>query len=79
MTVSLEDVLRWPATVNVDPACAALGISRSLGYALIARGEFPARVIKVSNRYRVITASLVVLLAAEEVRYEPTAGGTIPT
>jgi hypothetical protein len=42
----------WP------DACRAFNIGRSAGYDLVARGEFPCRVITVGNRYRVVTADL---------------------
>lgn len=52
----------WPATVDVETACSAFGVSRSYGYELVARDEFPARVIKVGGRRRVITASIIAAL-----------------
>lgn len=61
----LEEVRTWPATVSVPTACRPLGISTSHGYALVARDEFPARVIRAGNCYRVVTASLVRTLADE--------------
>lgn len=63
---TLEDVRRWPAAVDVDDACKALGISRAHGYAAVHRGDFPARVITVGRRYRVVTADLLRLLGAEQ-------------
>ena len=59
---TLDDVRGWPATVSVPTACKPLGVCNSHGYALVARGEFPARVIRVGGRVRVVTASLVRLL-----------------
>ncbi|GAB3902685.1 hypothetical protein GCM10029964_093510 [Kibdelosporangium lantanae] len=56
---------RWPATVDVVVAGRAFGLSRSLSYDLVARGEFPATVIKVGGRYRVITASILRTLSDE--------------
>jgi hypothetical protein len=50
---------RWPATVDVPAAGAAFGLSRSYSYELASCGEFPAKVIKVGSRYRVITASII--------------------
>lgn len=57
----------WPPTVDVPSAGAAFGLSRSYAYELVARGEFPARVIKVGSRYRVITESVIRALS-DEVR-----------
>lgn len=59
---TLEDVRRWPATVDVPTAARALGISERTAYYWIQAGEFPAQVISVRRRHRVITAGLVKLL-----------------
>lgn len=61
---TLDEVRAWPATVDVAQACRPFGISRSFGYELAARDEFPARVIKVGGRMRVVTASIVAALAS---------------
>jgi predicted DNA-binding transcriptional regulator AlpA len=63
---TLDEVRGWPATVDVGRACRALGYSRSWGYALIAAGEFPVRVITTRGRSRVVTSSLLALLDAGE-------------
>jgi predicted DNA-binding transcriptional regulator AlpA len=56
---TLDEVRAWPATVNVDQAAAALGVSRAYAYEAIKVGTFPARVIKVGNRTTVVTASIL--------------------
>jgi excisionase family DNA binding protein len=61
-SLSLDEIRAWPAAVDVEDGCAALGISRAHGYKAVQDGEFPARVIKVGRRYRVVTADLVALL-----------------
>lgn len=59
---TLDEIRNWPATVDVRRACDALGISPSWGYQLISQGEFPARVLPIRNRSRVVTSSLIALL-----------------
>lgn len=59
---TLDEVRAWPATVDVEHAAAALGISRSTGYEWIRTGEFPCKVITVRRVHRVLTASLLRLL-----------------
>lgn len=59
---TLDEVRRWPASVDVSQGAAALGYSRSWLYELIKCGESPVRVITVRGRSRVLTASLVRLL-----------------
>jgi predicted DNA-binding transcriptional regulator AlpA len=59
---TLADVRKWPATVDVESAAAALGVSRSTAYEAIRTDSFPARVVMVSRRKLVITSSLLALL-----------------
>jgi hypothetical protein len=60
--VTALDEVRDAPTTDIPVAARLIGISRSYAYELCGRGEFPCRVIKVGNRYRVVTASLVALL-----------------
>lgn len=53
----------WPAAVGLATAGAAFGLSRSYSYELASRGSFPATVIKVGSRYRVVTASIIRVLS----------------
>jgi predicted DNA-binding transcriptional regulator AlpA len=60
--LTLDDLRNGPPTIDIPTASEALGISRSYGFELAKRGEFPCRVITVGNRLRVVTASLLALL-----------------
>lgn len=60
---TLAEIETWPATVDVKAAARALGISRSTAYEWIRTGEFPAAVISVRHRHRVVTAGLITLLS----------------
>jgi predicted DNA-binding transcriptional regulator AlpA len=62
--VTLDDLRKGPPTVDIPTAAKALGISRSYGFELAKRGEFPAKVIPVGRHLRVVTASLLELLEA---------------
>lgn len=64
---TLDEVRSWPASVEVPVAATAFRISRSHAYELVARGEFPAKVIQVGSRYKVITASIIQALSAETI------------
>lgn len=82
-SVTLAEIRAWPATVGVEQAARALGVSRSHAYDLITRGEFPVRVVQVGHRYRVVTADLVQLLSArqetpQEVRQVGPGSGAAP-
>ena len=61
---TLEEIRQWPATVSPAEAAKAFGISRSHAYELARVGQFPARVLKVGGRSRVVTASILVALSA---------------
>lgn len=64
-TPTLTDIRGWPATVDVPMAGRAFGLSRSHAYELVKTNRFPARVIRVGTRYRVVTASIVRALSEE--------------
>ena len=61
---------RWPATVDIPAAGIAFGLGRSHSYELASRGEFPATVIKIASRYRVITASIICALSGDETEQD---------
>ncbi|MYU51302.1 MULTISPECIES: MerR family transcriptional regulator [Streptomyces] len=70
-----SDLLALPAAVDLLTAGRALSLGRSKAYELAQRGEFPVRLLRVGNSYRVPTADLLDLLGvrAEDVK------GPIPT
>ncbi|WP_445186760.1 DNA-binding protein [Pseudonocardia sp. Cha107L01] len=59
---TLNDLRQGPPTLDIPTACRWIGISKAHGYAIAAKGDFPAKVIRVGASYRVITASLIRLL-----------------
>ena len=59
---TLDEVRGGPPTLDIPAACGLIGISRSYGFELAKRGEFPCRVIKVGSRWRVLRAALLALL-----------------
>lgn len=63
---TLDEMRQWPATCGIGDACRALGISRSHGYSLMSQGAFPAKVLLVGSCHRVVTASLIRLLDADD-------------
>jgi Helix-turn-helix domain len=54
--------LRTTATVDLMTAAAALGLGRTRAYELARRGEFPCRVIRIGDTYRIPTPGLLELL-----------------
>ncbi|SFD12273.1 hypothetical protein [Streptomyces aidingensis] len=57
-----EELLALPATVDLETGNRALGLGRSKGYELAKRGQYPCKVLRLGNTYRVITADLLALL-----------------
>jgi hypothetical protein len=54
--------LRKTATVDLMTAAAALGLGRTKAYELARRDEFPCRVIRIGDTYRIPTPGLLELL-----------------
>jgi excisionase family DNA binding protein len=63
--MTLAELLSLPLMINVSTAARALGLSRSTGYELARRGEFPCRVLHVGSSYRVPTAELLRVLGID--------------
>ena len=66
--------LRASATVDLMTAARALGLGRTKAYELVHHDQFPCRVIRIGEVYRIPTPGLLELLgvAPEEPR-SPTA------
>lgn len=59
---TLAEVRSWPATVSVELAAAAIGVSRAHAYECIKLGTFPARALRVGGRTKIITSSILAVL-----------------
>ncbi|MQS14697.1 hypothetical protein F7Q99_21125 [Streptomyces kaniharaensis] len=60
-----EELLALPAVIDLDTANQALAIGRSTGYGLAKRDQYPAKVLRLGNTYRVVTADLLRVLGVE--------------
>ncbi len=60
-----DELLALPAVIDLDTSNRALMIGRSTGYGLAKQGEYPVRVLRLGNAYRVVTADLLKLLGLE--------------
>ena len=58
--LTADEVLRLPATTDLETAASAFGIGRTTAYDLARRNEFPCRVIRAGRVLRVAERSLVV-------------------
>ncbi|MEI5035996.1 hypothetical protein RB201_35340 [Streptomyces sp. S1A(2023)] len=63
-----------PPAADLQTANKILSIGRSTGYGLAKRGEYPCKVLKLGNAYRVVTVGLQRLVAIED-----TPGESVPT
>jgi hypothetical protein len=59
---TIDQVRRWPASVNIEDAALALGVSRSGLYSAVREGACPVQVIRVGKRKKVLTHSLIAVL-----------------
>ncbi|MFP8904812.1 helix-turn-helix domain-containing protein [Streptomyces atacamensis] len=64
--MTADDVLALPAAVDIPTAGRALNLGRTLAYDLAKRGEFPCKVLRIGNAYRVRRADLLDLLGIEQ-------------
>ena len=69
--MTLAELLALPLMVDVSTAARALGLSRSTGYELARRGEFPCRVLHVGSSYRVPIAELLRVLGIDLSELSP--------
>lgn len=60
-----DALMALPVSVDIVIAGRALGVGRTLAYDMAKRGEFPVRVLKLGNRYRVARADLLRYLGEE--------------
>lgn len=64
--MTLDD-LRGRPTVPLWPVAGqALGVGRTRTFAMVRRGEWPTRVLRLGRQYRVPTADLLALLGADQ-------------
>jgi hypothetical protein len=71
-----EELLTLPVVIDLDTANRALLIGRSTGYGLAKQGEYPVKVLKLGNAYRVVTADLLKLLGLERQPLDASQAGS---
>ncbi|WP_182884455.1 helix-turn-helix domain-containing protein [Microbispora sp. H10885] len=64
-SMTFRDLQDLPPTIDLMTAARALGIGRSKAYQLARDGEFPVRIIRIGDLYRVCTADLMKVLGAD--------------
>jgi hypothetical protein len=61
-----DELRNLPVSVDVVTAGRAFGMGRTRAYQLARRGEFPVRVLRLGNSYRVTRADLLRALGETE-------------
>lgn len=74
--LSRSELLRLPATTDIETAAKAFGLGRTTAYALAKTDAFPCLVIKAGRSYRVITADLLRVLRIHPENTEGAVGAT---
>ncbi|MEU2859894.1 integrase [Streptomyces mirabilis] len=60
------ELLNLPVSFPLETANRALQLGRTTGYDLAKRGEYPVRVLRLGNAYRVTRADLLRYLGVSE-------------
>jgi hypothetical protein len=63
--MTMQQIRRLPAAIDVSTAADALGMSRSTLYMAIRGGYADVQVIRVNKRMKVLTATLISLLEGD--------------
>jgi hypothetical protein len=65
--MTIDEIRALPASVPLAPACRALGIGLTKGYALARRDKFPVRLLPVGNaKYRAPKSAILEYLGISE-------------
>lgn len=64
-TMSMEEVLQLPVSFDLETAGRAIGIGRTKAYEMARKGQFPCKVLKLGNQYRVTRTELFQLLGLD--------------
>ena len=64
--MSAAEARALPVSFGLDTANKALSLGRAKGYDLAKRGQYPVRVLRIGNAYRVTRADLLSLLGVAD-------------
>lgn len=62
MSMTRDEVLALPVTVDLLTTARALGIGRSMAYEMARAGTYPVPLFNVGRRYRAMRADLLAVL-----------------
>ncbi len=75
--MSQAELLALPVSFPLDTSNRALHLGRTTGYDLAKRGEYPVRVLRLGNAYRVTRADLLRYLGVSEPAAFGSSGGGV--
>jgi len=64
-TVTAEEIKSWGISTSIENAARVFGLSRTVAYDLLRRGEFPTATFKVGRRIVVPIAPILRLFGVE--------------
>lgn len=64
--MSEAEVLDLPVSIPLEVSNQAIGLGRTVGYALAKRGEYPIPVLRLANAYRCRRSDLLAFLGIDE-------------
>jgi hypothetical protein len=70
-SLTIEELLALPATVDLPTAGRAFGIGRTKAHELARMGTFPCQVLRVGNSYRVGRAAILRSLGIADPALNP--------
>jgi len=73
--MSIDELLALPVTVDLETANRAIGLSRNVAYTMAQRNEYPVRVLRLGNRYRITRADLFRYLGIDAPNGHLASGG----
>ncbi|WP_067141607.1 helix-turn-helix domain-containing protein [Microtetraspora malaysiensis] len=74
--MSLTELAKLPAVIDLVTAGRALGLGRTKTYQLAKTGQFPCRIIRIGKTYLVPTADLLALLGLQQTDGSDKKAGT---
>lgn len=75
MSMTRDEVLALPVTVDLLTTARALGIGRSMAYEMAHEGTYPVPLFNVGKRYRAMRADLLAVLGVADAVPGPAQAG----
>lgn len=77
LEMTVDELLALPVSVGLTTAGRPFGLGRTKAFELAKAGEFPCRVIRVGNRYRVPRSAILEALGIADTLTARDANGEV--